>query len=222
MYIRQTLRSGEPLQQLRAFALREAASNKVDNFEELPVDGLKLYAHATCVQGPTIKHVKEAFHLQLRNIPEQARADIIDSAVVEGMDNVNTRQNTAADVAVSEKTFSYLAYWNTKFNGDQVLVPSDRYSTCIMGTDVDVKIGEQIAGYEESSGLVPIGTRPWERLLAAETLRAAEMWKCQAFHGKHRTKNASLEKIISGTHQIQMERIRDRSYECPTLRIANV
>ncbi|KAI0560962.1 hypothetical protein FGB62_95g088 [Gracilaria domingensis] len=162
MYIRQTLRSGEPLQQLRAFALQEAANNKIDNIEELPVDGLKLYAQATCVKGPTVKHVKEALHLQLRNIPEQARADIIDSAVVEGMDTVSTRQDTAADVADSGKAFSYLAYWNTKFNGDQVLVPSDRYSTCIMAAGVDVKIGEQIAGYEESSRRVPIGTRPCE------------------------------------------------------------
>lgn len=156
----QRRRSQSPYSDLRSFALSEAQKHDLSDISDLPVDGVESYAQATCVQGETVGDVRSALRRQLKGIPEEARDDIIYSAVLEGMSTSNSVQNISAGVAKSARAFLYLAYWSTAYTPSALA--SATYSSCVMVTGVDIEVGEEVAEWKTTRDQVLVAHRPCE------------------------------------------------------------
>lgn len=150
-----------PLNDLHSFAVSEIANNDLAGVADLTVDGLKLYAQATCMKADSAEALRNALRKQLMDLPNDVREQIIEAAVIEGMETTNSRQNAEADTVDTGKAYSYIAFWSTTYNGERALTEAT-YSTCIMAAGVDIKIGEDLAGFDVVSQEVQKGLRPCE------------------------------------------------------------
>lgn len=147
-----------PYSDLRSFAITEATNNDLRDIGDLTVDGMQLYAQATCVQASTAEEVRFALRRQLKSIPEEAREDIISSAVIDGQSTSNSMQNTSAGIAKSGLAFSYLAYWSTAYTPSAVLTAT--YSSCVMATGVEIEVGEEVAEWRTTRDKILVANEP--------------------------------------------------------------
>eukprot|EP00188_Purpureofilum_apyrenoidigerum_P001736 Plantae.Rhodophyta-Purpureofilum_apyrenoidigerum.ctg19855.p1 GENE.Plantae.Rhodophyta-Purpureofilum_apyrenoidigerum.ctg19855~~Plantae.Rhodophyta-Purpureofilum_apyrenoidigerum.ctg19855.p1 ORF type:complete len:324 (-),score=25.25 Plantae.Rhodophyta-Purpureofilum_apyrenoidigerum.ctg19855:87-947(-) len=155
----QIRRAEAPYAALRSFAERHDVQNPLEAVGDLRVDQMKLFAQATCVQGPGLEIVRRALRKQLRGVPDSVVEAIVDSALIEGVSAQNSVQNTTAGIENDGRAYSYLAFWSTEYNGDHTVIAA-AYSTCVMVSGVEILVGEDVAEWETSVQPRLVGHQP--------------------------------------------------------------
>jgi hypothetical protein len=140
-------------------ASAQLVAHDLRGIRELPVDELRVYARAACVSGADFASVKHALHQQLRGIPRAMREELVDSALTEGVSTTSSVQDTTSAAAEMGKAVSYIGFWSTRYDAGAGPV-GPMYSTCVTASGVDIRVGEEVAGWETSVQNVVVGYDP--------------------------------------------------------------
>ncbi|CAB9506870.1 expressed unknown protein [Seminavis robusta] len=148
-----------PKEDLREFVTFEKAHNVVDlkQIEDLNTEAFRTYARSTCVDAATFEQAHEALSMGLYGVPDSVRNDVVRMAIIEGVTQKNSVQDSNSDFVSQGKAEAYMAFWSTVFN------PHDKqqaYKTCVMVTGVALTVAETIAEWTTKEERYQIGIEP--------------------------------------------------------------
>jgi hypothetical protein len=148
-----------PKDDLRDFVTFEKTHNVVDltQIEELNTEAFRTYARSTCVEAATFERTRDAVAMGLYGIPESVRQGVVAMAVIEGVTQKNSIQNSSSDFVDDGKAEAHMAFWSTVYN------PRDKdhaYKVCVMVTGVVLTVAETVAEWTTKTERYLIGTNP--------------------------------------------------------------
>ncbi|OSX77040.1 hypothetical protein BU14_0164s0001 [Porphyra umbilicalis] len=137
----------------------------------MPVERLHVYADAACVRASSHASATDALLRQLQGVPDAVRGTLVAKALVPGVSVTKSEENTAFGVESAGTASSYMAFYATQFEPAGVALP-ESYSTCVLVSGVDLRVGEDVAEWETVERPVQVGTHPCQCLVGG--------WGCAA------------------------------------------
>lgn len=152
-------RTPSPTNDLREFVRFEKANNAVDLkvIDELNTEAFSTYARSTCVEAATFEQARTGLDLGLFGVPNAVRNTVVQMAIIEGVTQKNSVQDSNSDFVNSGKADAFMAFWSTAYD------PTDEhrmYKSCVMVTGVALTVAETVAEWTSKREMYQIGTEP--------------------------------------------------------------
>ena len=148
-----------PTNDLREFVRYEKANNVVNIqiIDDLNTEAFRTYARSTCVEASTFEQARTALDVGLFGVPEAVRSTVVQMAVLEGVTQKNSIQDSNSDFVNSGKADAFMAFWSTLYDPSD---ERDTYKSCVMVTGVALTVAESVAEWTTKREKYQIGTEP--------------------------------------------------------------
>lgn len=152
-------RTPSPTSDLREFVRFERANNFVDlaAIDDLNTETFRTYARSTCVEAATFEQARNALDVGLFGVPDGVRNTVVQMAVLEGVTQKNSIQDSNSDFVNSGKANAFMAFWSTVHDPS---LEEEAYKSCVMVTGVSLTVAESIAEWTTKREKYQVGTEP--------------------------------------------------------------
>lgn len=152
------------VQDLSSFVAHERSITKMDSpsVEDFPTDSFRRYAVAMCYTADSFESAQKNLALQLSVVPEEISSKLLNLILVEGISQKNSIQDATTALDSDGQAQSYMAFWSTSHNPKKSLDDDNLklYETCFLLAGISIKVADTLAGYNEETKEVIIGSRP--------------------------------------------------------------